>query len=467
MPRSCSASHFLRCRWKRQVAITVACLSLAFLAPSRVDASVAFPWNSEAERVQGWEADLDSVLTVYLPQDRSFDPEARARFTDDIRELRQSITHLSDEQIVVKLATAVAGARNAHTRLYTLRNRGSLRRYPIRVWWFGNDLAIVRAKPEYEDLVGGRIVTIAGMPPAQLAERVKPLYAANPSWARYMSTYLLTSPEILRGVEVLRDDTLEVVVDTRAKKRRTVRLAPMPFERSDKPTEAWWDLAPTHPGVQGPWVSALPADSTKLPLYLRNLSRWYWTVTMGNDMLYVQYNRAQDQPEMETVREFGAKVLAELEVKPPRKVVLDLRFNTGGNLDLADAFIRGVAALPLAKERGRLFVIAGRTTFSAGISAVAVLRELTKAVIVGEPVGDGLETWSEGGNVLLPNTKLTVHYTNGFHSYTPTEYPDRKPYRGPDLSITEVGPDVPVETTLAEYLAGKDPALEAVRRFRK
>jgi hypothetical protein len=302
---------------------------LAIPSPERAAASVAFPWSSDAERVRGWQEDLDSTLTAWLPQDRSFDPEARARFSREIQALRGSVTSLSDETIVAKLATAIAGARNAHTRLYLLRNRGVLRRYPIRVWWFGKDLAIVRAKPEHEDLVGGRIVTIAGLTPARAAERVKPLYAGNSSWARYMSTYLLTSPEILRGVDVLRDDTLEVVVETPAKKLRTVRLAPMPLERTDKPTEAWWDLAPTHPGVMGPWISALPADSTRLPLFLRQLSRWYWTYPIPDqDMLYLQYNRSEDQPGQETVKEFGARVLADLQRDPPRKLVLDLRFKT-------------------------------------------------------------------------------------------------------------------------------------------
>ena len=70
--------------------------------------------------------------------------------------------------------------------------------------------------------------------------------------------------------------------------------------------------------------------------------------------------------------------------------------------------------------------------------------------------------WSEGGNILLPNTHLTLHYANGFHSYTPIEHPEFKPYNYPDLSVTEVGPDIQVEATLEQYLAGKDPALDAI-----
>ena len=70
--------------------------------------------------------------------------------------------------------------------------------------------------------------------------------------------------------------------------------------------------------------------------------------------------------------------------------------------------------------------------------------------------------WSEGGNVVLPNTGLTLHYANGFHSYSPREYPAFRQYNYPDLSVSEVGPDVPVETGLVQYLAGRDPAMEAI-----
>ncbi len=447
--------------FRRRVGRGLAILALTVCTPLTQAAS-QLPWQGPSERLRGWQADLDLAVSDFLARDRSFSPEARARFKAEIQTLRASIASLTDEQLIVKLAQEVAGARNAHTRLYLLRNRTALRRYPIRVWWFRNDLAIIRAHPEHAGLLGGRILTLAGQPVTSVARAVESVYAGNQSWKRYMSAYLLTSPEILKGTGVLGGDELPILVETPDGRRRTVRMSPMPLERSDLPLEAWWDLSPTHPGRQGPWLSALPSDESRLPLAFRHLDRFYWAERIpAARAVYLQYNRAQDQPGRETVAEFGTAFLQDLERAPFEKLVIDLRFNTGGNLELADPFFRRLAALPLAQQRGRMFVITGRATFSAGLTPVALLKQLTRVVIAGEPAGDVLDFWSEGGNLLLPNTRLTLHFADGFHSYSPIEHPEFRPYNY-DLSVSSVAPDLLVEQTLGEFLAGKDPALDAV-----
>src|SRR6185503_11033000 len=110
-----------------------------------------------------------------------------------------------------------------------------------------------------------------------------------------------------------------------------------------------------------------------------------------------------------------------------------------------------------------VYVITGRATFSAGITHVVQLKQWARATIVGEPVGDELDSWSEGGNLVLPNSKLTVHYANAFHAYSKREYPERRPYLL-DLEVDSVKPDVEVEPSWTEYIEGKDPVLEAVTK---
>lgn len=419
------------------------------------------------ERVSARREDLDSVRTVFLARERSFLPDARAAFERRIAALRDSVPVLGDEALITRLAAAVATAGNAHTRLYLLRNRTALRRYPLRVWWFGDGLYVVRAHEAQRDLLGGRIVAIAGRRTADVAALVAPLYAGNASWARYISTYTLTSPEILRGLGLIDSSGMvQIDIQTRTGTRVRRTIEPLPLERTNDPTEAWWDLTPAHPGRGGPWRSALSADTTRLPLYLQHPMRNYWFEYLPADrLLYVSYNRSQDDANGETTAAFGERLLGEIAARDPRKIVVDLRFNTGGNLDLAEGLFRRLGALPLARERGRLFVITGRATFSAGLYQAALLRETSRAVFVGEPVGDVLDFWSEGGNIVLPRSRLTVHFADRFHSYSTREYPERRPYVR-DLSIDGPLLDVPVELTIDQYLAGRDAALDAVRAYR-
>ncbi len=112
-------------------------------------------------------------------------------------------------------------------------------------------------------------------------------------------------------------------------------------------------------------------------------------------------------------------------------------------------------------------VLTGRATFSAGITHAAQWKQFAQAAIVGEPVGDHLDMWSEGGNLVLPNSGLTVHYANGFHGYSQRDYPQFQPYFA-DLNVATITPDVEVEATWSDYAAGRDPVFDAaVARIRK
>jgi hypothetical protein len=408
------------------------------------------------DRVEAWQQDLDAMLTRFLRYDRSFSPRARAAFRDRIARLRRSLRSRSDQEVLVELARAVALAGNAHTRLYLLRNRTEVRQLPIRVWWFRDRLHVVRATAEHRDLVGCRILKIGSMDAAAAAARVRGIDAGNDSWQRYMSAYFLTSPDVLFGAGVVKSAEEVVLTVSDGGRRREVRLAPLPLRKTTAPVEAWRDLAPAYRDV-GEWVSALGAGDA--PLYLRRPETNYWFEYLPERrVVYLQYNRSQEAPEGPTVRELSDALVREVEERKPEAIVVDLRFNTGGNLQVATPLMKTVAerlgGLPV-------YVVTGRATFSAGLSHVAQLRQWARATLVGEPPGEGLEYWSEGGNLLLPNSKVTAHYANAFHAYSKREYPDRRPYYL-DLDVDSIAPDVLVDSTWADYIHGRDPAMDAI-----
>lgn len=409
-------------------------------------------------RSDAWRQDLDALSERFLAFDRSFSPAERALFRERIRGLAERLPEIGDAEMIMEMASAVALSGNAHTRLYLLRNRTELRRLPIRVWWFDDGLYVVRTTTPHRDLLGCRVSSIEGVPVRRARQIVSRAFAGNPSWTDYKSVYYLTSPEALHGFGVARDPEAIEFELTGCRPESFLRsLAPEPLARSDEPAEAWRDLSPRHrrPG----WAHVLDATGVALPLHLGHPERHYWfDFLVDEGLLYLQYNRAAEMPE-EGLRAFGDRLLAALDAENAQAFVLDLRFNTGGSLGLAEDLMREI------EERTReipRYAVIGRATFSAGLSHAVVWKGAEGVTLVGEGVGDELDYWSEGGNIVLPNSGLTAHFANGFHSYSLEPCPETVPCFL-DLGVPDLELDLPVSTSWDEYAAGVDPALEAVR----
>src|SRR5213593_136285 len=376
--------------------------------------------------------------------------------------LRARVDRMSDQAIIVEMARAVALSGNAHTRLYLMRNRTEVRRVPIRVWWFGTELRIIRAATEYADLTGCRVIRIGRWDVISAFRKVRGIKAGNASWQRYMSSYFLTSPDILFGAGVLPNaERLPLTVKCQGRTRR-VTVTPSPLRRSSTPVEAWWDLAPGYRSSDAELKSVLTVEQA--PLYLQHPDRNYWVEYLSAPgIIYLQYNRAQEMSS-DPLSDFIPRVTRILDGNPVKGLIVDVRFNTGGDA--------GVGTEIFETLNGRLkgvpvVVLTSRATFSAGITSAAQWKQFANASIVGEPVGDNLDLWSEGGNLILPNSHLTVHYANGFHAYSQRAYPAFQPYFS-DLNVATLAPDKIVEVTWSDYVAGQDPLLEAaVTRIQK
>jgi hypothetical protein len=271
-----------------------------------------------------------------------------------------------------------------------------------------------------------------------------------------MSAYLLTSPEILVGSRILAD-TGRIPFELRCAGRETKReIAPLHLHKSSAVVESWWDLSPFSRRNTSTPLGALAPE--RAPLYLRKPDVHYWFEYLASRrILYFQYNRSEEMTDGPSIEDFGRELIAAAGRSDVETLVVDLRFNTGGNSNLATPIMEGLRDRTAKKK---IFVITGRSTFSAGLIHAAQWKQWG-ARVVGEHAGDELDFWAEGGNLELPNSKLTVHYSNGFHGHSERDYPERKPYFL-DLDADTLAPDRPVEPTWADYAGGKDPALELI-----
>jgi len=73
-------------------------------------------------------------------------------------------------------------------------------------------------------------------------------------------------------------------------------------------------------------------------------------------------------------------------------------------------------------------------------------RDKTKAMLVGEPIGEKPNSWSENDEFVLPNSHLTVSYSTKFYEFAPGQ--------------KVITPDHVIAPTWEEFRAGRDPVLE-------
>jgi len=404
-----------------------------------------------AHRSHAWVQDISALRERFLRYDRSFGDDERAQFLAALQRLEHRVEEASDDEIILGISSAIALAGNAHTRLFLLRNRQVLNRMPLRAWWFDNELRIVAVREEHTRLLGCRIASISGIATAQVAAAIQVAFAGNDSWHRYKSPYFLTSIQALHGLGLADTPINAVLTLDDCAVEGDIALAPDTRLLATGSEENWHYLSP---GTEN-WQHVLHGEQA--PEYLRYPTKHYWfSRDISAGTLYLQINRSEPMAEV-SIADTLADLLQSLETSQTERLIVDVRFNTGGN---AQAFEDFTLRLERATRGLQRFLITGPATFSAGITMAARWRQRGDVRIVGEAVGDELRSWSEGGNIVLPNSGLVAHFANGSHVY------DSGPCPGDNhclqIPIETLEPDIVAALTWEDYLDGRDPAVDAI-----
>jgi len=190
---------------------------------------------------------------------------------------------------------------------------------------------------------------------------------------------------------------------------------------------------------------------TPLPLYLKRQGDAYWFEYLDQPKLvYFQYNRVQNDGK-ESIAKFSARLLDFVEHHDVQKLVIDMRWNSGGNNFLNAPLLEGLIRCTKIDQPGKLFVIVGRNTFSAAMCGATQIERYTKAVMVGEPTGSSPNFIGETVIVKLPYSRMTASISDLYW-----ENSVAMDYR------TWIAPRIYTPPTFAAYRAGRDPALEAI-----
>ncbi len=401
--------------------------------------------SAESLTVQQWRQDLNTFVEQAPKVHKDlFHSVTREEFEAVVQGLSARIPTLSRNQIIVELARIVAKVGDGHSYIPLLEPPVSFRRYPIKLYEFPDGVYVVAADPNYKTLVGGRVVEVGKMSFERAYRLVGEIVPRdNATQLKWLGPNYATIAEVLGGLGLADDVENLALTVVKDGKRVKARLRPA------APGHAYFHGWGTEPGWEDARAAGAPA-----PLWLQTSADAYWFKYLPEEkILYVQYNQVWNKDD-ESVEAFFKRVMAFAEANPVDRFVLDVRLNGGGNNYLNRPIIRGFIRSDKINQPGRLLTIIGRQTFSAAMNFVNAMKLNTQTLFVGEPTGARPNSYGDNAPVILPNSRIAVRLSTLW--WQDMDPRDTREHQAPDLAA---------DLTIADYRAGRDPAMEVIKSY--
>lgn len=409
--------------------------------------------------------ELVFVRAEYVDKGPEFDGSARHRAHVLLDRFSRDAGWLSDQEYLLALAEIAAQADNGHDSIsFSNSPLFQTLRLPVRMIWLNDRLFVARAAPQYARLVGGEVRRVGRWSPAALFSHMRRYQGGKDAYRRWNLTWMLHNPGMLHALGATQSDTA-LTINVRLPDGTSVVEPLAPLTASDMPKQSfpagWIAAGLSASEVEKGWHAA--GASRTDPLYLQEPDR-YFRMSELPDLaaLYVQFRSNMDRGDQK-IGPFVDAVRQRLKASPPTNIIVDLRFDTGGdnttNRALMQEIVRSVP--------GHIFVLTSSYTFSAGIASEAALIHDggARVTVIGEEPGDRDHWWSEHEAVCLPFSKVCLDKEMGHWDLIrgckgdPHCFSDQFDVKIKTLEPTLIAPLKPVD-----WSDGRDPAMEEVRR---
>lgn len=397
-----------------------------------------------------WREDL-RYMAEEMPRRHKnlFHTMMREQFESAVKKLQERIPTLARHQIIVEMARIVAMVGDGHTNIAPTRDpKIGFRTYPLKLYLFKDGLYVRAATREHARIVGARVIKIGNASVEQAYNSVREIIGRdNEMDVKFFAPFLLVMSEVLHALNLIDDmENARFVVEIQGQ-QSIIDLKPIGAAETLAPdTDVSW-LPKEN------WIDARDSAQTPTPFWLKDPQNKFWFEYLPDSRtVYVQFNQVGNK-ENETIEDFVKRVFAFVDANPVDRFVLDLRLNRGGNRYLNRPLLLGIIKSNKIDQRGKLFAIIGRSTWSAAQMLVNELEKYTNTIFVGEPTGGKVNSYGDSRRITLPNSGLTVRVST---LWWQEDERDRRGWTAPQIAA---------DLTFADYRSNDDPALKAILNY--
>jgi hypothetical protein len=309
----------------------------------------------------------------------------------------------------------------------------TLDQIPVLFGHFEDGIYVTATNRELEPILWAKLISIDDVPIAEVYDKVATITPQdNPLRVKATGPQFFRHPPVLKGLGIAKSrNEIHVRSQDRTGVTREVTLTGEHSSNSD-------------------WVREPAGGNSPISEHFKKRSDLYW---MEYDptarVVLFQYNGVSDKEGGESIEQFASRLKTFLAEKRPSKLIVDLRFNGGGNNFLNVPLLNAIAGSDLNRP-GSLYVLQGRFTCSAAICFAGELERYTKAIFVGEPTPSQPNFIGENANIRLPCTGLKGSISNLSWQNAPAM----------DARVW-IAPKIYVPYLFSDWKSGRDAAYEA------
>ncbi len=391
-----------------------------------------------------WKDDIEYCLTE-LPKKHKdlFFRFPKEQFEASLQNLKNLPDTMSDLCFALKLQQIIVKVGDAHTsvRYSDFLNKDKF--LPFSFVWLSDGLTINSTTKQNSEILGGKLKKINGYPVEVIIDSLCTLFVVDNEASKKTGIPSLLMFEELLDFFGFGNGSLPIVeVELEKGELKSIQLKRGKIDDDS--------IVEIKPEVK--------------PFYRIGADLFFTEKYFSEDSIYfIQYNRCWSR-ELETAYgdkgraenmpsfvEFEQTVFKTFREKPIKKLIVDMRFNSGGSSLQGTDFIKQLSGYDFLDKRNMLYVVIGRRTFSSGILNVLDFKRLTKAITIGEETAGRPNHFGEIKTFKLPSSQMKVSYSTKYFKWTSEKE-------------NTIEPDVKCPVSFVDYKNGVDPVYEYVRK---
>lgn len=337
-------------------------------------------------------------------------------FNKQIRNIEQKSKNLNDKTFEIELYKLIKAIGDEHTRIepsYTTI-------FPIYFDFFKEGIFVTKTDSLHLNLLNKKLNGIEKISIKNILNDYKEIIKDdNQSYFEVYVQNFINNPRILKGLKITKSDSISNFL-LENEKYRITSIAKKNLH---------------------------PISNSKLLRFKNNDNYWYEMID-NDKILYFNYQDCTEQ-NGKPFEIFSNELFQIIGNRKPRKLIIDLRNNSGGNSAVLKPFLEQLKTNYL-NENGSLFILIGKKTFSSALMNAIDLKRNYNAILIGESTSGNVNHYGETRGFYLPNSKIIVGYSTKY-------WENWKGYSGPLI------PDVRINYSIENFKKNIDEAIEYVK----